>query len=209
MHLLIDLDNTLLNTFFYDKNNHLHFYWSQDFKKDFGVSPKILSDLFCGDFITSMSQAADLHPFINKFLNRHKLNISADDFLEYWLSRDANFNPDVLSWLILQKKSGHHLHIASNQPEVRMNYILTRFSDQMSAFEHIFTPFRLGFAKPESQFFISARDILQTNFADICLIDDDIINIKAAASLGMSTILYQNTASLATFDTLNPKSNHS
>ena len=64
------------------------------------------------------------------------------------------------------------------------------------AFEHIFTPFRLGFAKPESQFFISARDILQTNFADICLIDDDIINIKAAASLGMSTILYQGINSL-------------
>ena len=208
MHLLIDLDNTLLNTFFYDKNNQLHFYWSQNFKKDFGVSPKILSDLFCGDFITSMSQAADLRPFINKFLNRYKLNISADDFLEYWLSRDANFNPNVLSWLVLQKKSGHHLHVASNQPEVRMNYILANFSEQMSIFENIFTPFRLGFIKPEKQFFTSARDILKTTFSDLCLIDDDIINIKAAASLGMSTILYQDADSLLSFNNVRTKSNH-
>lgn len=56
MHYLIDLDNTLVETFYTDTNGKVHFYWSQEFKKDFGLSPVILKDLFTKSFCRAMQQ---------------------------------------------------------------------------------------------------------------------------------------------------------
>ena len=54
MHYLIDLDNTLLDTYYVDENGKNRFYWAQDFEKDFNFSLiKIAYSLF--PFCTMLS----------------------------------------------------------------------------------------------------------------------------------------------------------
>ncbi len=190
MHYLIDLDNTLLNAYFYDNVGKAHFFWTQHFERDFGVPVTLLDDLFQGEFMTAIQNTTELHEFINPWIQRHKLNMSVDDFLTYWLSRDAILNTDVWQWIKAQKAAGHQFHIASNQPHVRMDYLWHHFNEWPTVFDEIFTSARMGIAKPDTAFFHYARKKLNVPFNEMCLIDDSEPNVKSAKSLGMHAILF-------------------
>ncbi|MBE6455396.1 MAG: hypothetical protein E7014_02990 [Alphaproteobacteria bacterium] len=196
MHYLIDIDNTLIETFYIDKNNEVHFYWSQEFKKDFGLSPVILKDLFTQSFCMAMQQTTNIQIYVQQFLKKYNLPYTPEQFLEYWLSRDARINPDFYCWIKTMQQKGHHFYIASNQPYIRMNYLINHFKDWKNTFEYIFTSSRLGVSKPNPAFFQMIQNTLHVPFSDICLIDDDIQNIKTATDLGMQTVLYQSLSDL-------------
>ena len=196
MHYLIDLDNTLLTTFFFDKDNNVNFYWSQNFKNDFGQSPRILKDLFCEPFLTMLRTNDDLRPYVNTFLQKHNLKITAEEFLEYWLSRDSQINPDVLDWIRKHHNPENHFHIASNQPNVRMNYIWEHRPELHEFFENIFISANIGTSKPDPVFFIKIQQKLKVPFSEICLIDDEPKNIQSAKTLGMQTVLFNSTNDL-------------
>ena len=196
MHYLIDLDNTLLTTFFFDKDNNVNFYWSQNFKSDFGQSPRILKDLFCEPFLTMLQTNEDLRPCINIFLQKHNLEITAEDFLEYWLSRDSQINPDVLDWIRTHHNSGNHFHIASNQPNIRTNYIWEHKPELHEFFENIFISNNIGTSKPDPVFFTTIQQKLNVPFSEICLIDDEQKNIQSAKNLGMQTIWFNTSDDL-------------
>lgn len=189
MHYLIDLDNTLLDTFYFE-DNELHFYWTKDFKKDFGVSPVILKDLFSAEFLKQISTGQDTSFFIDAFIKKHSFNLSAADFIDYWLSRDANLKYDVWNWIQGLKSQGHSLHIASNQPEIRMQYLWNHFADWKDVFDKVFTSPRLGVAKPHEDFFRLIQKDLNVPFSQMCLVDDDKANIDSAQKLGVRTILF-------------------
>lgn len=192
MHYLIDLDNTLLDTFFFDDKGGVHFYWTKNFKKDFGLFPQVLQDLFRGDFLIALQQTTEIHPYINDFLKKYHLKITSDEFLDYWLSRDCNINIDTLKWIKMQKESGHIFHVASNQPHIRMNYLLKNYTETFCLFDEIFTSAKLGVAKPHPDFFNLIKKKLDVSFKEICLIDDDKKNIQTAQALGMETILFRD-----------------
>ena len=42
MHYLMDLDNTLLDTYYTDENGKHCFRWTQDFEKDFQLSVSVV-----------------------------------------------------------------------------------------------------------------------------------------------------------------------
>lgn len=196
MHYLMDLDNTLLDTYHLDDCGKVYFTWARDFEKDFGLSVDVLNDLFQGPFLISLQRSRTLNRFIEPFLAKYKIDISADDFLNYWLSRDMNVKPEVWNWILAQKEEGHSFHIASNQPHVRMDYLWENLPEWQQVFEHVFTSARLGVAKPDENFFIYAKNIIKTPFSNMCLIDDSIENIETAKSLGMQGLLFQGIDSL-------------
>ncbi len=196
MYYLVDLDNTLLDTFFFDENGNVNFYWSQNFKEDFGFSPQILSDLFKTDFLAAMRQTKSVEKYVDIWIQKYGLNISASDFLEYWLSRDSIVNAAVLNWLKQKKKEGHMFYVASNQPYIRMDYLWNKFPEWHSIFSDIFISSDLKVAKPSPDFFRLCQQRIQTPFEQICLIDDSIENIQTAQSLGMQTVLFKTVDDL-------------
>lgn len=189
-HYLIDLDNVLLNTFCVEANGQTHFYWSEDFERDFGKNPRILGELFQWDFLCAMHQTTQLNDFITPWLQKHEIQMAASDFLTYWLARDSNLNDNMWQWIVAQKKKGHQFHIASNQPIIRMEYIWDKFQEWHVVFKEIFIPADLGVAKPDVGFFKLAQAKLNVPFQEMCLIDDSPENIQSARSLGMKTILF-------------------
>ncbi|MBO7244545.1 MAG: HAD hydrolase-like protein [Alphaproteobacteria bacterium] len=196
MHYLMDLDNTLLDTYHIDENGKTHFHWSEDFEKDFNLPLSVLDDLFQGAFLISLQRSRNLTRFIDPFLKKYQIKMSADEFLEYWLSRDMRIKEDVWQWILNKKEEGHSFHIASNQPFIRMDYLWSHLPSWHEVFECVFTSSNLGVAKPDESFFIYAKNIVKTPFQNMCLIDDSPENIKSAQSLGMETILFQGIDSL-------------
>ncbi len=191
MHYLVDLDNTLLDTYHIDEQGVFHFNWSKDFEKDFSVSADILHELFDGAFLIALQRTKSLERFIAPFLKKHQLDISVEDFLEYWLSRDMQVNESVWEWIKAEKTKGHSFHIASNQPHIRMDYILENLKEWNEVFDFVFTSARLGVPKSDPSFFIYAKNYLKVPYNQMCLIDDSKENIEVAKSLGMNGILFQ------------------
>ena len=196
MHYLMDLDNTLLDTFFVDREGQHRYYWTKDFEKDFNRPVSILEDLFQGPFLIALYRTNALQRFIDTFLKRHELSLTADEFLEYWLSRDMNVNNDVWHWIKQKKKEGHSFYIASNQPHVRMDYMLDHLPEWQDVFSGVFTSSRLGVAKPDPDFFMCAKNSLKVPANQLCLIDDSLENIKSAKSLGMNVIWFNSIEDL-------------
>lgn len=196
MHYLIDLDNTLLKTFYLDRSGHVRFYWARAFQADTGQSEAVLGELFQGAFLDALRKTRDLAPFIEPWLQKYHLPFSAASFLEYWLSHDMIVCPPVWRWITEQKHKGHHLHIASNQPHVRMDYLWEHYPAWHTLFDHVFTSARLGVAKPDSAFFERVCTLLGTRGDDVCLIDDEYPNIRAARAFGLTAILYRTPADL-------------
>ncbi len=196
MHYLMDLDNTLLDTYYTDENGKHCFRWTQDFEKDFQLPISVLNDLFQGAFLISLQRSRNLTRFIVPFLEKYKIKMSAEEFLDYWLSRDMRVKEDVWQWILNKKEEGHSFHIASNQPHVRMDYLWENLPEWKQVFEHVFTSARLGVAKPDENFFIYAKNIVKTPFQNMCLIDDSVENIESAKALGMQAILFQGIHSL-------------
>lgn len=192
MHYLMDLDNTLLDSYRIDANGKLHFSWAQNFEQDFAKSPDILEDLFQGSFLIAMQRTKVLSRFIEPFLKKHNIEMTPKDFLEYWLSRDMRINQPVWEWIKKEKAKGHIFHIASNQSHIRMDYLLENQPEWHEVFDWVFTSARLGVAKPEPQFFVYAKNYLKVPFNQMCLIDDSPQNIEVAKSLGMNGILFRS-----------------
>ncbi len=200
MHYLMDLDNTLLDSYLIDENGQIHFSWAKDFEKDFAKPPQILQELFQGPFLIALQRTKMVSRFIEPFLKKHQIEISASEFIEYWLSHDIQVKEPVWNWIKSQKQKGHSFHIASNQSHIRMDYILTHQPEWQDVFDWVFTSARLGVAKPQEEFFIYAKNHLKVPFNQICLIDDSSENINVAKSLGMNGILFRSVDDLIEAD---------
>lgn len=196
MHYLMDLDNTLLESYYIDEAGAFQFYWSKDFEKDFNLSPSVLDNLFTGPFLIAQQRTKNLSRFIAPFLEKYNIPLDVDGFMEYWLSRDMRVIQPVWEWIKKEKAKGHSFHIASNQPHVRMDYILEHLPEWNEVFDCVFTSARLGVSKSEQDFFIYAKNILKVPYQEMCLIDDTEHNISVAKSLGMHAVLFQSVEQL-------------
>lgn len=191
-HYLIDLDNTLLYTYKCDNSGKTSFYWTRDFEKDFKKPVSILDDLFSGIFEPEVNP----EHYVTAFLKKNKIQMNPNTFLTYWLSRDNNLNQDCWQWICNQKRKGHRFSIASNQPEIRMQYLWRHRPEWHIVFDHVFTSVRLGVGKPDPTFFLHIQKQLQTSFQNICLIDDSSDNCQTAHQLGMDAILFRTAEDL-------------
>ncbi|MBR6412342.1 MAG: HAD-IA family hydrolase [Alphaproteobacteria bacterium] len=194
MHVLIDLDNVLLNSFS-RKDGQTFFYWTQNLKKDLGVEPKTLGQLFTKDFL--LKGPAELYASVNKYLAYNSIPLSADTFVNYWLEHDSNLNTAVWTWVWdnynLKK---HTFHIASDQACLRMDYLLNKFPMWRDVFKKLFTSYSLGVCKNNPLFFQKVLSELGAPADEVCLIDDNRENITIAAQLNIKTILFTDSTVL-------------
>ena len=194
MHILIDLDNVLLNTL-ERRESGTFFYWTQNLKKDLGIEPKTLGQLFKGDFF--YKTVAEVRECVRRYLAEIGADVSADAFLDYWLKHDSNLNQDVWNWIWNQYQRGKHkFYIASDQSEIRMAYLLRKFPMWAEVFQKMFTSFSLGVCKNNPAFFQKVLSEIKAEVGEICLIDDNSENVAVADSCGIQTVLFSDVADL-------------
>ena len=104
----------------------------------------------------------------------------AAQVLDYWLTKDANADEQVLGWLTACPIPGV---IATNNERHRADSIWHKmgFSQRL---QRIFASGPMGVRKPDPGFFAQIEDWSGLAPADILLIDDAEKNITAAAARG-------------------------
>ena len=110
MHYLMDLDNTLLDTYHFDENGQVHYQWTKDFEKDFNLPVTVLNDLFQGAFLISLYRSRNLTRFIDPFLKKYKISMTSEEFLNYWLSKDMKIKEEVWQWILNKKETYAQCH---------------------------------------------------------------------------------------------------
>ncbi len=158
------------------------FLWQQTFEQDLGVSAQVFTDFIFteSNFAAVLTGQRDLLDLLGDYVTTHGVPHTPGHVLDYWLTKDARADDEVLGWLAACQTPGV---IATNNEAHRADHIWHRmgFSARM---QRMFASGRMGVKKPDPGFFAQIEVWAGHNPADILLIDDAEKNIAAAAVRG-------------------------
>jgi putative hydrolase of the HAD superfamily len=186
--IFFDFDGVLVRSQLPDKK----FIWQQNILKDHGISQKFMGELFSPvDWSEILCGRGDFREKIAQVIQANGYSISTDEFIEYWLSRDLNWYPDILTFAKSLKERGHSLYIASNQEHLRATNI-RGLVEIKSIFEKVFTSSDVGVAKPNVDFFsrIREQEFVRSS-EEFIFIDDSEANVAAAATDGWKAVHFK------------------
>ena len=158
------------------------FEWQRTFEADLGISAAAFTDyMFNGPrFAQVLTGQRDLLDLLGDYISAHDVPHEPAALLDYWLSKDAHADPQVVAWLDACPVPGV---IATNNEGHRADYIwhTMGFSGRM---QRMFASGRMGVKKPDAGFFAQIEEWSGLAPGDILLIDDAGKNIAAAALRG-------------------------
>ena len=159
--------------------------WQAEFEADLGVSAAAFTDFIYGDgrFNAVLNGERDLLDLLTDYTTTHAIAHKPQAVLDYWLTKDAVIDAQVLGWLTACPTKGV---IATNTEHRRAAHMWEAmgFKAHMAK---IFASGPLGFKKPDGRFFAAIEDWSGLPPAEILLIDDAEKNIHAAQARGWQT----------------------
>ena len=159
--------------------------WQAEFEADLGVSAAVFTDFVFSDgkFNAVLNGERDLLDLLTDYTTTHAVPHAPKAVLDYWLTKDAVVDPQVLGWLTACPIQGV---IATNNEQRRADYMweVMGFKAHMAK---IFASGPLGVKKPDGRFFAAIEEWSGLPPADILLIDDAEKNIHAASARGWQT----------------------
>ena len=159
--------------------------WQAEFEADLGVSAGLFTDFVFSDgkFNAVLNGERDLLDLLTDYTATHAVPHAPEEVLDYWLTKDAVVDPQVLGWLTACPIQGV---IATNNEQRRADYMweVMGFKAHMAK---IFASGPLGVKKPDGRFFAAIEEWSGLPPADILLIDDAEKNIHAAGARGWQT----------------------
>ena len=161
------------------------YQWQDSFEADLGVSAQVFTDFMFGSnrFDAVLTGKRDLLDLLGAWTRTHAAALDPQVVLDYWLTKDAHPDPQVLKWLDACKVPGV---IATNNEAHRANYIWQTMGFH-ARFQKIFASGPLGVKKPGARFFAEIEQWSGHAPNDILLIDDAEKNILAAQARGWQT----------------------
>ena len=156
--------------------------WQQSFEADLGISAAdFTAYMFDGPrFAEVMTGQRDLLHLLSDWTQAQAVPHSPEHILDYWLTKDARADTQVLGWLDACPTPGV---IATNNESHRADYIWHRMG-YAARLQRIFASGPMGVKKPDPAFFAQIEAWSGHAPADHLLIDDAEKNILAAASRG-------------------------
>lgn len=164
--------------------------WQAEFEADLGVSAAMFTDFVFSDgkFNAVLNGERDLLDLLKDYTTTHAVPHAPEAVLDYWLTKDAVVDPQVLGWLTACPIQGV---IATNNEQRRADYMweVMGFKAHMAK---IFASGPLGVKKPDGRFFAAIEEWSGLPPADILLIDDAQKNIHAASARGWQTFHFND-----------------
>ncbi len=164
------------------------FPWVSRLDRDIGVP----AELFRA-FLREPGQArevlkgdADLIARLDAWIAREGHDVTAEAFLEHWLSADDRPDEEVAAWYAAH--AGRRA-IGTNNPPARARYIRERTRTGALA-EAVLASGEIGAAKPDPGFFRAVEDWSGLPPAGHLLIDDSAQNCSVAAARGWSVFRF-------------------
>lgn len=185
-HILCDVDGVVVHGF-HTKPPHTN-VWSKNLEADLGVNEQTLIDqFFAKSFMDVLVGKEDLIVELDKVLPNLGYTGKTQDFIDYWFEKDSKINTEFLDWV--KDRKDLTFYLATNQEHYRANYLWDNLG-LSCYFDSIFYAAKIGYKKPDKEFFEYILNEIKVSPSDICLIDDCPKNIAMAESLGMHGILF-------------------
>lgn len=124
------------------------------------------------------------------------LDVSEESIWAEW-ENYATVNSELCNF-ILDLKKNHRTALITNAPADIEEKILYRLNPQL-LFDFIAVSGKCGIAKPDIRIFQFCLNAFSERFDKIFAVDDDIVNLKTASSIGIIPHLYQNSTELISF----------
>jgi HAD superfamily hydrolase (TIGR01509 family) len=190
MHILIDIDDVVVESTYKDINGQTQFFWTENLKRDLGIPETSLGALFNETWNDVITGRRPLDLQVNEYLKHERSNVTPAEFITYWFEHDARPNHHAIGWLRRMREEGHELHIASNQEPKRIGWIANRYPEIFNQFGHQFISAELGVTKPHMEFYQQVLDRLGVSADGVVLIDDSQRNLTGAKGIGIKGFLY-------------------
>lgn len=180
--ILFDVDGVLVNGS----------KFAETLQNDYGITRNQTRDFFRGKFLDCLIGKADLKKEIEPFLKEWKIQLTADEFVQYWFKSEHSVNDSLVEMVKKLKASGIHCHLATNQEQYRVDYILKEMGFA-ELFEKVFSSSYVGVQKPEAAYFEKIMSELNATRDEVMLWDDIDRFVETARQFGINAELYTDT----------------
>ena len=175
------------------------------FSKEYHVPKEhVLNILFESMDVVRKQNAPSIYSIWKPHLEEWKVNLSEEEFLQYWFSAEYE-NHEMVDYARQLKKEGYTLYILSNNFKERTTYYEKKFSFLKELFDDIYYSWETGVVKPEKECFMQILDEQHLKPEDCFYVDDSEKNITVAKSLGISAELFKGKETI-TYALYNHKS---
>lgn len=183
--IIFDCDGVIFNSHDVDGK----FLWSRNAKQDLGLDIIHFNKIFSSSWLDVIKGKIETIEHLKLIFNDpyfYELNITPEIFIEYWLSNDHSINSEMLN---LVKSIKFTCYLATNQERHRTKHILSSVGKY---FGDCFASYRIGYIKPEKEFYDYIQHALNLKSQELLLIDDTIENVEGAKQCGWHTYHYKN-----------------
>lgn len=155
---------------------------------------KVLEGFFyTKEYMSYMLGTISHEQFIGKYLEKHHLDLSVAEF-------DEMFKHDVtpmedMTTLIQKLEPKYKIGLATNEGKMITKYKIEG-SGVLPYLSKVIPSYLLRELKPSMNFYKKMLKIISAQPDECVFIDDTLENINATKSLGMTSILFKNTAQL-------------
>jgi putative hydrolase of the HAD superfamily len=165
--------------------------FSEQLKKDYGLSIEDTRPFFAGKFQDCLIGKADLKEELIPHLKSWGWQKGVDKFLDYWFKAEHYLDQDLLDYTNSLRKKGIKVCIATNQEKYRTQYLIEKMGFREN-FDEIFSSTEVGYKKPEPEFFRFIISTLKLSPNEILFWDNTKNHIEGAKSVGIQARIYNN-----------------
>jgi putative hydrolase of the HAD superfamily len=182
--LIFDADGVLVN----EENK----YFSRFLEEEYRISRTMTKEFFEGEFTECIIGKKDLRDVLPAYLKKWGWNVSFEEALRYWHTKEHIMNDPLMQEMDKYKKKGMKLFVATNQEKYRIAYMLKEmgFAD---IFEQTFASYAFGYRKPAREYYEKIlAELNDISPKQILFWDDRPENVKSARKAGLRAEQYQN-----------------
>lgn len=155
-----------------------------------GITTEDTKEFFQNEFSNCIKGKSCTKTELAKYISSWGYEKNIDEFIATWHDTEKEIEPKVQQ-LILSLKNNYKVVLATNQEELRKNYI-KKDPLIINMFDHMFFSCDIGSIKPEKEFYSFITSNLGLNASDIIFFDDTPKHVKAAIDYGWSAHIYEN-----------------
>jgi len=164
--------------------------WSQQLEHHYSLDPRAFVEfIFHGDFQKCLIGQADLKEMLLPVLERLNWTRGVEVFIREWLECEHAVDAVLLERIAQIRAAGVPCCLATNQERYRTAY-LEREMGLGAVLDGIFSSSRLGFRKPDPEYYHAIQTRLECSGSQILFWDDTLRNVEAARAARWNAELY-------------------